>query len=67
MSRQPSYFFPNSSSRSGPSELRVDYDPGYRVYFTQPRLTSIVILCGGDKRMQNKSIDLAIQMAKAIE
>jgi putative addiction module killer protein len=40
----------------GVSELRVDYGPGYRVYFGQHRRTVVVLLCGGDKRTQDRDI-----------
>jgi len=43
----------------GVSELRVDYGPGYRVYFGQQERTLVVLLCGGDKRTQNRDIRLA--------
>jgi putative addiction module killer protein len=43
----------------GVSELRVDYGPGYRVYFGQKGQTLVVLLCGGDKRTQNRDIALA--------
>ena len=41
------------------SELRVDCGPGYRVYFGQKGLTLVVLLCGGDKRTQDRDIRLA--------
>ena len=45
----------------GVSELRVDYGPGYRVYFGQTGRTLVVLLCGGDKRTQDRDIRLARQ------
>jgi putative addiction module killer protein len=48
----------------GVSELRIDYGPGYRVYFTQRRLRVVVLLCGGDKRTQAGDIEQAIEIAK---
>jgi putative addiction module killer protein len=48
---------------SGVSEMRIDYGPGYRVYFTQRGLIIIVILCGGDKRNQAADIKRAIEIA----
>ena len=48
----------------GVSELRIDYGPGYRVYFTQRRLRVVVLLCGGDKRTQAGDIERAIEIAK---
>ena len=49
---------------SGVSELRIDYGPGYRVYFTQRGRVLIVLLCGGDKRTQPEDIKRAIAIAK---
>lgn len=49
---------------SGVSEMRIDYGPGYRVYFTQRGPIVIVILCGGDKRTQNADIERAVAIAK---
>ena len=45
----------------GVSELRVDYGPGYRVYFGQKGQTLVGLLCGGDKRTQDRDIRLAKQ------
>lgn len=45
----------------GVSELRVDYGPGYRVYFGQEGRTLVVLLCCGDKRTQDRDIRLAKQ------
>ena len=48
---------------SGISEMRINYGPGYRVYFAQRGSTVIVILCGGDKRTQAADIKRAIRIA----
>ena len=45
----------------GVRELRMDYGPGYRVYFGQKGRTLVVLLCGGDKRTQDRDIRLAKQ------
>lgn len=44
---------------AGVSELRVDYGPGYRIYFAMAATTLVVLLCGGDKRMQAADIKRA--------
>ncbi|MCB8880247.1 type II toxin-antitoxin system RelE/ParE family toxin [Acidisoma cellulosilytica] len=51
----------------GVSELRVDYGPGYRVYFVQRGRTLIVLLCGGDKRNQDRDIKWARRLAASLE
>lgn len=45
----------------GVSELRMDYGPGYRVYFAQKGRTLVILLCAGDKRTQEKDIQRAKQ------
>jgi putative addiction module killer protein len=47
----------------GVSELRIDYGPGYRVYFQRRGKTIIVLLCGGDKRTQDRDIETAKRLA----
>jgi putative addiction module killer protein len=48
---------------SSVSEMRVDYGPNHRVYFTQHGPIIIVILCGGDQRNQAADIKRAIEIA----
>lgn len=48
----------------GVSELRIDYGPGYRVYFKRFGRELIVLLAGGDKKSQAKDIERAIQLAR---
>jgi len=52
---------------SGVSEMRVDYGPGYRVYFFRRGKELVILLCGGDKRTQDADIALAIRMKGEIE
>ena len=48
----------------GVSELRINYGPGYRVYFKQQGTKTIILLAGGDKRTQAKDIKTALRMAR---
>ncbi len=48
--------------RDGVSELRIDWGPGYRVYFGRDGDTVIVLLCGGDKRKQAADIEKAVEL-----
>ena len=49
---------------AGVCEMRIDYGPGYRVYFLQRGKVIAVLLCGGDKRTQQKDIRQALDIAK---
>jgi putative addiction module killer protein len=48
----------------GVSELRIDYGPGYRVYFLQKGFVSIILLAGGDKTTQARDIKTALRLAR---
>ena len=48
----------------GVSELRINYDPGYRVYFNKRGRELIILLAGGDKTTQAKDIKAALRLAR---
>lgn len=48
----------------GVSELRIDYGPGYRVYYTMRGRSVIILLAGGDKRTQTSDIRTALRLAR---
>ena len=52
---------------NGVSELKVDFGPGYRVYYSQRGNRLLLLLVGGDKSTQQKDIRLAIALAKNYE
>jgi putative addiction module killer protein len=51
----------------GVSELRIDYGPGYRVYYRKRGRRLIVLLAGGDKSTQSKDIRAALKLARTLE
>ena len=48
---------------SGLSEMRIDYGPGYRVYFVKRDTALVILLAGGDKRTQERDIAVARELA----
>lgn len=50
----------------GISELRIDYGPGYRVYFVQRGQSLAILLAGGNKRTQDQDIEKARDLARAL-
>lgn len=48
----------------GVSELRIDYGPGYRVYFTKRGREVVILLAGGDKTSQSADIKTALRLAR---
>ena len=53
--------------KGGVSEMKVDFGPGYRVYYTERAGEIVILLCGGDKKSQEHDIAEAISMASALE
>ena len=50
----------------GVSEFRIDYGPGYRVYFVQRGELLVILLAGGDKRTQDRDIKTALALARTL-
>jgi len=59
--RNPGDVKPDSE---GVPEFRIDYGPGYRVYYTMRGRTMIILLAGGDKRTQTTDIKTALRLAR---
>jgi len=52
---------------SGISEMRIDYGPGYRVYFSQRGSEIVILLCGGDKTTQTSDIEKAKRVNEGVQ
>ena len=50
----------------GVTEMRVDFGPGYRVYYKQSGRTVVVLLAGADKDSQERDIRLALELARGL-
>ena len=53
--------------KGGVAEMKIDYCPGYRVYFTERAGEIVILLCGGDKSTQSADIAAAIALAADLE
>lgn len=51
----------------GVSELKIDFGPGYRVYYTRRGQRLLLLLIGGDKSTQQKDIETAIHLARRVK
>jgi putative addiction module killer protein len=47
-------------------EMRIDYGPGYRIYYVQRGAQVVILLCGGDKRTQRQDIEQAQKLAETV-
>jgi putative addiction module killer protein len=54
-------------TRCGVTEMRIDYGPGYRVYYCQRGNVLIVVLAGGTKKTQDEDITAAVALAKTFQ
>jgi putative addiction module killer protein len=52
--------------RDGLMEMRIDYGPGYRVYYVHRGREIVILLCGGDKRTQQQDIKRARELAERL-
>lgn len=52
------------SLHGGLFEFRIDWGPGYRVYYAMAGTACVILLCGGDKRKQSSDIDRALKFLR---
>ena len=50
----------------GVSEMRIDYGPGYRIYFVQRGREVVILLAGGDKRTKTRDIEIGLELARLL-
>jgi len=50
----------------GVTEMKIDYGPGYRVYYASMRTTIVILLCGGDKSTQDQDIKRAKELVLTV-
>ena len=50
----------------GVVEMRIDYGPGYRIYYVHRGARIVILLCGGDKRTQQQDIKKALREAETL-
>lgn len=53
--------------KGGICEMKIDYGPGYRVYYIYRNLSLVLLLCGGNKSTQDQDIKLALHIVKQWE
>jgi putative addiction module killer protein len=46
--------------------MRINYGPGYRLYYVSRGTTVVILLCGGDKRSQDRDIAQAVELAQKV-
>jgi putative addiction module killer protein len=56
----------SKSVGQGVLEMRIDYGPGYRVYYVHRGAQIVILLCGGDKRTQQRDIEKALRVAETL-
>jgi putative addiction module killer protein len=57
----------SKSLRGGLMEMRIDYGPGYRVYYVHRGAEVVILLCAGDKRTQQQDIKRARELAERLQ
>lgn len=58
---------PHRNLKGGVSELKIDFGPGYRVYYTERAGEIVILLCGGSKKTQEADIAAALRMTSELE